>query len=203
MPVNVAWTALPCIIISLLLTSTLFEAIKLTGDIDAATLTKAACAFLIILALTTFTTKLIICTFPPQTQSLATDVYNTAADEHYPPSETRTENRASIWPMDVFNNLQRPDWPSTQHSEDDRQAEDFQDRARAWEKKEEKRIRKMLAKDFRPMRNTLLGSRREPTVEVTVEPPRRTETLEVNGDTTTRRVGYIGGTTTQYVSWSW
>jgi hypothetical protein len=95
MPANVAWTALPCIIISLLLTSTLFAATKLTGDIDAATLTKAACAFLVV-ALTTFTTKLIICTFPPQIQSLATDVYNTAVDEPYPPFETCTENRVSI-----------------------------------------------------------------------------------------------------------
>lgn len=189
MPKN-TWLALACALISLLLTKAIFNS-EIFSDLSEKTGLAAATKvayFLVIFTLTviainSFTLHDRGAGKNSQSQKRNQVPYDPVADQLYPLV------------------MQDPNWPFAKPSEDDRQAHHFQDRARAWEKKEEKRIRKMLAKDFKPMRNALLGSRREPVVEVSYEPPSRTETVEFNGVVPTRTVKYSGGTTTRYVSW--
>jgi hypothetical protein len=150
--------ALPCTFVSLLITGFIIKAMTSPTDKGLFTITKATCAFVLVLVLTTATTKMLL-------QSNAKDEQDD--------SEIDSDNARSkpfTPPPDVNNPpARRDDVSSPTDSLSERAKRRKLQKQRIYERayrEEEQRLRGILKEQVKRRNNELLGKRKEAAVEV-------------------------------------
>jgi hypothetical protein len=154
--------ALPCTFVSLLITGFIIKAMTSPTDKGLSTITKATCAFVLVLVLTTVTTKMLL------------DSRN--EDEEHDDSEIDSDSARSkpfTPPPDVNNpparrnDVSSPTDPLNERAQRRKlQKQKIYERA---DREEEQRLRGILKEQVKRRNNELLGKRKEAAVEVLEE----------------------------------
>jgi hypothetical protein len=154
--------ALPCTFVSLLITGFIVKAMTSSTDKGLSTITKATCAFVLVLLFTTVTTKMLL--------------QSNTKDEEQDDSEIDSDNvrRKPFTPPPDANNpparrydVSSPTGPLSERAQRRKlQKQKIYERAG---REEEQRLRGMLKEQVKRRNNELLGKRKEAAVEVLEE----------------------------------
>jgi hypothetical protein len=151
--------ALPCTFVSLLITGCIIKAITSPTDKGFSTLIKATCAFVLVLVLTTATTKMLLQsnTKDEEQANSAIDSDNARSKPFTPPPDA---NKLPARRDDISS----PTGPLSERAQRRRlQKQKIYERA---DREEEQRLRGILKEQVKRRNNELLGKRKEAAVEV-------------------------------------
>jgi type IV secretory pathway VirB10-like protein len=155
--------ALPCTFVSLLITGFIIKAMTSPTDKGLSTITKATCAFVLVLLFTTVTTKMLLQsnTKEEEQDDSKIDSDNTRSKPSTPPPD------ANKSPPVRPENISSPAAPLSERAQRRKlQKQKIYERA---DREEEQRLRGILKEQVKRRNNELLGKRKEAAVKVLEE----------------------------------